>query len=134
MVAGGTRIVGNFELSDSFHLDGSMQGTVVSDSDVSIGRSGSFDGDITAKHVLVSGRFEGQLDADRLEIVASGRVTGEVRVRELVIEAGGQFNGASHIKQANEEPRRLSQQPEALLAEPGITETVDDSELKAAAS
>ena len=98
MVAAGTELVGDIKLKDNFHLDGKMDGSLASQGDVAIGRSGRFKGEIQAKRVLVSGVLDGKVDADRLEIVASGQVSGEIKVRELVIESGGQFIGASHVK------------------------------------
>lgn len=79
----------------------------MSQADVSIGRSGRFKGDITAKRVLISGIVDGKVDADRLEIVASGQVTGEIKVREFVIESGGQFVGASQVKKHDPKPAPL---------------------------
>ncbi|MGB2253556.1 MAG: bactofilin family protein [Spongiibacter marinus] len=98
IIAAGTHFVGDFELKDSFHLDGSVDGNITSQADVTIGVSGHFKGDIKAKRVLVSGRLDGKVDADYIEIVASGQVNGDIRVRELAIESGGQFIGASHVK------------------------------------
>lgn len=113
MVARGTHVVGTIELTDSFHLDGFMKGTIRSENDVSIGQSGSFEGEVQARRILVSGEFDGKLDAERLEIVASGRVTGEITVSELVIESGGQFSGSSHIKGGRPEPHLLDYQEAA---------------------
>jgi cytoskeletal protein CcmA (bactofilin family) len=113
VVAGGTRLVGDVQLSDSLHIDGAVQGKIASESDVTVGRGGSFEGEISAKRVLVSGTLDGRLEAERLEIVAAGRVTGEIFVGELVIESGGQFSGTSHIRSGEQEPRRLSHQPAA---------------------
>ncbi len=64
------------------------------------------DGDIVAGKVMISGRFTGTVDAERLEIVASGIVTGTVNVGQLVVESGAQFNGTSKIK-GQEPPRQL---------------------------
>lgn len=83
-----------------------MEGSIRSEADVSIGQRGQFDGDIVAGRVLVSGRFQGRIEADRLEIVAGGEVTGEIQVSELVIESGGRFNGSSRIR-SPETPRQL---------------------------
>jgi cytoskeletal protein CcmA (bactofilin family) len=109
IIAAGTSIVGDITLKDSLHVDGSLNGDVISESDVSIGRNGKLDGSIRAKHVVVSGQFGGSITCDRLEIVSEGRVTGEVEAAQLVIEAGGQFSGASRIK--DEEPRQIPFQP-----------------------
>ncbi|MGB1906970.1 MAG: bactofilin family protein, partial [Spongiibacter sp.] len=104
VVAAGTSLTGDVELKDNFHLDGKMEGKLKSEGDVAIGRSGRLSGEISAKQVLVSGVFDGKIDADRLEIVASGQVSGEINVRELVIESGGQFIGASQVKKHDTPP------------------------------
>ena len=109
VVAGGTKIVGDLQLSDDFHLDGCMEGRLRSSLNVSVGVNGQFDGEIEAKKVMISGRVDGTIDAERLEIVSTGRVTGEIKVTELVIEPGGQFSGTSQIKEAGESaPRQLT--------------------------
>ncbi len=77
-----------------------------SEAEVSIGEQGNFEGDIAASKVLVSGRFSGKIDAERLEIVATGSVSGTVSVGQLVIESGAQFDGTSKIK-GHEPPRRI---------------------------
>jgi cytoskeletal protein CcmA (bactofilin family) len=56
---------------------------------------------------MISGRFNGNIDAERLEIVASGMVSGTVSVAQLVIESGAQFNGTSKIK-GQEPPRQIA--------------------------
>ena len=72
--------------------------------------TGKLEGNIRAKHVVVSGQFGGSITCERLEIVSEGRVIGEVETAQLVIEAGGQFSGASRIK--DEEPRQIPFRPE----------------------
>jgi cytoskeletal protein CcmA (bactofilin family) len=104
VVAVGATLTGDIELNHDLHLDGVMKGNLISENDLIIGTGGHFTGDVKATRVLVSGVFDGSIDADRLEIVASGQVSGEVKVRELVIESGGQFVGASQVKK-HEAPR-----------------------------
>ena len=109
-IAAGTSVIGDFTLRDSLHIDGSLNGDITSESDVSIGKTGKLEGNIRAKHVVVSGQFGGSITCERLEIVSEGRVIGEVETAQLVIEAGGQFSGASRIK--DEEPRQIPFRPE----------------------
>lgn len=106
VVASGTKLVGDLALSDSLHVDGHIEGKIRSESEVSIGQRGAIDGEVTAERIMISGRFEGRIEAERLEIAAGGRVEGEVTVDELVIESGAQFNGTSHIRK-KEAPRQL---------------------------
>ncbi|GEM_PF-3099376 len=106
MVAAGTGIIGEFVLSDSLHIDGKVEGSVKSDSEVSIGQSGQFEGQMQAERVMVSGKLTGNVQAQCLEVVSGGVVDGDVEVGELVIESGGQFNGTSKIR-GQEAPRQL---------------------------
>ncbi len=75
--------------------------------DVTIGKTGSIEGELSAVNVIVSGRFQGNISAQRMEIVSGGRVDGEVEIAELIIESGGHFNGSSKIR-SKESPRRIS--------------------------
>lgn len=74
------------------------------------------EGDIKAQRVLVSGTFDGTIEADRLEIVATGKVTGEVVVGQLVVESGAHFNGSSRIR-GDEPPRQITHDKPAESAD-----------------
>ncbi|WP_373079733.1 polymer-forming cytoskeletal protein [Zhongshania sp.] len=117
VVAAGTTLIGDVKLSDNFHLDGVMEGKLNSEGDVTIGSSGRYTGDVSAKRVLVSGILDGKVDADRLEIVASGQVSGEIKVRELVIESGGQFIGASQVKKHDTPQLRSVEESSAVATD-----------------
>ena len=79
------------------HVDGRIDGDVQSESNVVIGADGYLKGRIKAATVVVSGRVDGSVSADRLEIIAGGCVEGDVHIVDLVIEPGGRFNGSSEI-------------------------------------
>lgn len=79
------------------HVDGRIEGDVQSESNVVVGSEGYLKGQIKAGTVVVSGRIDGSISADRLEIIAGGCVEGDVHIVDLVIEPGGRFNGSSEI-------------------------------------
>ncbi|OAB60681.1 hypothetical protein AY599_04830 [Leptolyngbya valderiana BDU 20041] len=106
VIAAGTKLVGDLTLSDSLHVDGTVEGKIDSDGEVSIGEEGRIEGEINADAVMISGGFEGSINAQRLEIVATGRVSGSVSVEQLVIESGASFNGTSSIREP-EPPRQI---------------------------
>lgn len=62
-----------------------------------VGSKGVIQGTVKADSVVVSGRIEGSISANRLEIIAGGTVQGDVHIVDLVIEPGGRFNGSSEI-------------------------------------
>ncbi|MFW5815659.1 MAG: bactofilin family protein [Wenzhouxiangella sp.] len=107
VIAAGTELVGNLALEDNLHIDGRLNGDVDSKAEVIIGKPGRMEGKINARRVLVSGGFDGSIEAERLEIVASGKVSGAVTVGQLVVESGAHFNGTSRIR-GEEAPRQLT--------------------------
>ena len=89
---------GTLTLSDNLHIDGQITGEIESKADVALGEQGRFNGNIRARNVYVSGKLEGRVIAERLEIVAGGSVEGEIETADLVIEPGGRFNGSSTLR------------------------------------
>lgn len=117
IIAAGSKLVGNLTLTDRLHVDGHLDGDVDSESDVVIGSSGVISGTVRAKSVVVSGRIEGSISSERLEIIAGGMIEGDVHTVNLVIEPGGRFNGSSEILEVAEEPAKPA------LAPPETTDT-----------
>jgi cytoskeletal protein CcmA (bactofilin family) len=95
VIAKGTRIVGRFDLEVLLMIDGDVEGEIVSSSDVSVGNNGHFKGELRARKVIVSGKAEGTITCERLEILSSGTVTATAEVRDMTIEPGGRFFGQS---------------------------------------
>lgn len=95
IVAEGTRFFGELTLDGKLHVDGTVEGTIECDGDISVGRTGYFEGTLRAGRLMVSGHVQGRIECDSLEIVNTGRVYGEVASERFVIEPGGQFVGES---------------------------------------
>lgn len=98
VISTGARMEGQFYFNSMLHLDGEINGVVHSQSSVVIGKNGSLKGQLTADKVVVNGLFEGEIDAEYLEILNGGFVNGDVCVRHIAIENGGRLNGNSKIK------------------------------------
>ncbi|HSH26660.1 MAG TPA: polymer-forming cytoskeletal protein [Wenzhouxiangella sp.] len=93
-------------MSDNLHVDGLVEGRIHSEAEVAIGQEGRIEGELQADHIVISGGFEGSINARRLEIVAGGRVRGDLTAAELVIEPGALFNGniLTRRTQAGQQP------------------------------
>lgn len=81
------------------HIDGEMSGIIHSENIVVVGKNGNLKGELKADKVVINGYFEGELEADSLEILSSGAVIGNITIKELSIENGGKFSGGSTIKE-----------------------------------
>ena len=98
VISAGARIEGQFYFASMLHVDGEISGVIHSQSVVVIGKTGIVKGQLNADKVVVNGIFDGELDANNLEILMGGLVNGNIAIKGFAIENGGKFNGNSKIK------------------------------------
>ena len=98
IIAAGTKIDGEFHIECKLHIDGEVSGKIVSSNIVSIGNGGSFNGELVAKKLIVSGVFEGSADSESLELLKDGKIVGKIISKDLMIESGSIFEGESELK------------------------------------
>lgn len=96
-------------------LEGIVNGIVDSQSDVSVGTEGNFEGTLSARSVVVRGHVQGKVVCERLEIEPSGRVIGEVHAETMTIAAGGRFHGQSHERGASADADQSPKEDEDFL-------------------
>jgi cytoskeletal protein CcmA (bactofilin family) len=95
-------------------VEGSIEGTVQSEGEVTVAPSGVVKGTIHAKHLIVTGRVEGVFKIQEcLEIHGTGWVEGEVEVGSLVVDEGGTLQGTctrrGAAKEAGAPPKKLDE-------------------------
>lgn len=80
--------------ANSLRIEGSVEGTIHSEGQVTIAPCGSVLGTIHAKHLIVTGQAKGTLKIiDCLEIHGTGWVEGDVEMSSLVVDEGGTLQG-----------------------------------------
>lgn len=80
---------------NSIRIEGTVEGTIHSEGEVTVAPSGVVKGTIQAKHLIVTGRVEGIFKiVECLEIHGTGWVEGEVEVGSLVVDEGGTLQGS----------------------------------------
>ncbi|PHY89583.1 bactofilin family protein [Campylobacter vulpis] len=105
VISSGAKIEGKFYFASMLHVDGELNGIIHSESIVVIGKNGNLKGELKSDKIVVNGVFEGELEANSLEILAGGFVSGNIVIKEISIESGGRFNSSSKIKE--DEPVRM---------------------------
>lgn len=79
---------------NSLRIEGTVEGNIQSEGEVTIAPSGEVRGTIEAKHLIVTGRVMGVFKIKEcLEIHGTGYVEGEVEVGSLVVDEGGTLQG-----------------------------------------
>ena len=90
-------------------------GNIQTTGNVVIGKSGSANGDLRAHGVSISGRFEGSIDAESVELLAGGKLFGKITAKALVIEPSAVFEGESKLKSDGGEAAAGSSQQDVRL-------------------
>jgi cytoskeletal protein CcmA (bactofilin family) len=94
----GVKFDGRLEASGTFRIDSLAKGTFVSTETLIIGENATVEGLIQGNYVVISGRFDGTIEAKgRVEIQPKAIVTGEVHTPCLIIEPGAVFDGRCHM-------------------------------------
>lgn len=77
-------------------IHGMVDGEVISEKSVNIGKTAQVKGPIRGHTVTVAGIVRGSIDAsDKLEIVETGKVFGSISTKDLVIHSGAVLIGKS---------------------------------------
>lgn len=97
-IAKGTTFVGDIDATSNIHIDGFIKGNIKSNSVITIGEQGNFEGSIIAEKVIIGGSFNGEINAEYVELASKCSVKGEIYNNKLVIEEGAEFEGASKRK------------------------------------
>lgn len=79
-------------------VEGTVEGTIISEGQVVVAETGIVKGTIHSKHLTVTGRVEGIVKVSGcLEILGTGWVEGEVELGSLVVDEGGMLQGSCQL-------------------------------------
>ncbi len=110
----GAQFKGTLRLTGNFCIDSDFQGSLTTDGCLTVGPSGSVEGDIHAREVIVEGAVVGNIAARRQLIVrASGRLHGDIETACLEIERHAFFNGRTTMTRPQADSR-VSRQEEPV--------------------
>jgi len=93
-VDSGCTLRGELEFSNAFRVDGRVEGTVRSRSELMVGEDGSVDGEIDVARCLVGGQVRGTIKAsEKVVLHASAKVWAEIHAPAVVMEDGAFLEG-----------------------------------------
>ncbi|RJG50420.1 bactofilin family protein [Motilimonas pumila] len=91
-------ITGDLNLKGEVIINGTVEGTLTCDGNVTIGRNGNLIGVLRATEVFVSGKIDGETHCEILNVENKGEVNGELFSNDIRIDRGGQFFGVRKQK------------------------------------
>src|SRR5688572_5149762 len=116
----GTEFEGELRFKDTFRIDGSVKGRIVSDNTLIVGESGRVDADIECAVVSIRGTVTGRVHGrERIELLAGSRVQATLVSPKLLIEEGAYFQGQCDMsgeKPAAAAAARMAAVPPSRLA------------------
>ena len=119
LIARGTVIRGDLRFSGALHLDGRIEGTVLSEGDdamFTLSEHGQVHGEIRVPLAVINGHVTGDVYVTvRLELAPQAHIDGDLRYHTLEMAAGAQVNG--RISRQAEEAQRELPAPDAELDE-----------------
>jgi len=97
IITPGTSIKGEIRCEGNILLNGEFEGSIVSQGEVVVGKSGRVSGEIQSAKLLVSGEFRGNYKGEVIDIMPYGKVYGDVKVNNIIIEPNAVFEGETKI-------------------------------------
>jgi cytoskeletal protein CcmA (bactofilin family) len=106
IITDGVKIDGTISFKGSAKIDGEITGDITSNETITIGRNANVKANMITKNAVISGLFEGTLNASgQVDITSTGKFTGDLIQPSslLSIEKGGIFKGRSTVGTDKEE-------------------------------
>ena len=111
VIAKNTVIVGDIKSDGDFRIDGTLEGSLITNGRVIIGVEGFIKGNIEASNADIEGKISGKVVISKtLTIKATSLITGDVIVGKLSVEPGATFNATCSMKGAVKELNQANEQ------------------------
>ena len=102
-IAAGSHVSGRIEIECELHIDGKVDGEIISKGTVRIGKSGSVTSELQAQSLIVAGKFFGNANCESIELVSGGEAEGKLTATSLTIDSDSSFQGESIRKKPGQE-------------------------------
>ena len=130
-IGSNTYAKGNIQGDGGLRIDGKVEGNIVLTGNLVITEGAQVKAEIKASNISVAGSVEGNIAANRVEILDTGRVWGDLTVKALLVNEGAYFRGQTFMPNDMqppqlEPPKRVgSSGKTAELAGPGTVVDVE---------
>lgn len=91
-------IKGTLKFQNDLVFDGKIEGEIISNATLTVGKSAHVQGEVKSKSVIINGSVQGNIDAaERVELKATAQLIGDLRAARIIIEDGATFVGKSEV-------------------------------------
>ena len=98
IISSGMKVEGKVSSSGSIRLDGTVQGDIDCQGNVTIGEQGKVYGKVDGLSITIGGQVEGEIKAkEKLILESKANLKGDIFTKILVVESGARFDGKSNM-------------------------------------
>ena len=103
IITHGVKLEGKISCEGSIRVDGTIQGDINSQANVTVGEQGEVSGQVSGQMIIIGGKVTGMINAkDKLTLESKANLKGDVFTKILVVEAGARFEGKSNMGDSKE--------------------------------
>lgn len=108
------KVKGNFHGKGNIIIEGSLEGSIKTDSSLLIGEKAKVKANIKANEAIINGSVDGNVNIDKaLSLGKTASVKGDVICSEISISQGAKINGNFAMHDASEEKGKKEDKSEA---------------------
>lgn len=101
ILANDVEILGTLKFENELIFDGKLDGEIISEGILTLGKNAQVKGEVKTKAVTVHGTVNGNISvSERCELKASSQLNGDLKAMRIVIEEGATFIGKSEVTSA----------------------------------
>ncbi|HQI86428.1 MAG TPA: polymer-forming cytoskeletal protein [Anaerolineae bacterium] len=104
-IGANTHIKGDIQGDGGLRVDGIVEGTIEITGNLVITESAKVRAEIKANNVSIAGAVQGNVSANRVEIMDTGRVWGDMTIKSLLINEGAYLRGQTFMPQDLQPPK-----------------------------
>ena len=98
IIGADVEIVGQIKSASPIQIEGTVDGEVLVQADVTLGKSGTVKGNLAVNSISISGTVHGNVVAkDKIEMKSTAKVLGDIKAKRLAVEDGVTFIGRSEV-------------------------------------
>jgi cytoskeletal protein CcmA (bactofilin family) len=98
VLANDVEIKGTIKFENELIFDGKVEGEILSDGNLVIGKNAEVRGEVKTKAVTVHGTVFGNITVtEKAELKSSSQLTGDLKATRIIIEEGATFIGKSEV-------------------------------------
>ncbi|MFV0416489.1 MAG: polymer-forming cytoskeletal protein [Chthoniobacterales bacterium] len=91
-------IKGTLEFENELIFDGTIEGEIISEGLLTLGKNAHVEGEVRTKSCILHGTVVGNISVtEKAELKASSELTGDLRAMRIIIEEGATFVGRSEV-------------------------------------